>query len=371
MDSKEYFKNKEQLEIKNMQEYSDKIKKLIENKAYPKIFSMPLNIQFELTSKCNLKCKHCYNMSSINNSDFMTIEQWIKFAEYLVKNGGIFQAIFSGGEPLLLGNGLWDIIDIFNKDNTNICLISNGFLFKKEMLRRMINYNFNWIQISIDGFTSEKHDKFRGVYGSWKKACEAAFYISNSGIPLKIATTIIREDLEYLEDYIKMGINLGASYYIIGDVFPSGNSFFNEDIFLTPSEKQYFDIEINKLIKKYKSKIEIFISAHEKTQLHQSINKAIEGVILRPDGNIRLDCGCPFVIGNILKDDFLHVWRNKSFCWNNDKVIEYIKSCNYIDGSSNLIKNYVDKDIYIYNIYLYTYLNNYILSIFLLLQKLM
>jgi hypothetical protein len=32
----------------------------------------------------------------------MTIKDWVSLSELLVRNGGIFQCILSGGEPLLL-----------------------------------------------------------------------------------------------------------------------------------------------------------------------------------------------------------------------------------------------------------------------------
>ena len=45
--------------------------KLIAEGCYPKQFNFPLAIQFEVTSKCNLKCKHCYNRSGGNRpADF-------------------------------------------------------------------------------------------------------------------------------------------------------------------------------------------------------------------------------------------------------------------------------------------------------------
>lgn len=321
--------------------------KLINEKKLPNEYSLPVSIQFELTSKCNLHCIHCYNCSNINNNDRVTPKDWMILCKKIVKNGGIFQATISGGEPLLLGKNLWNIMDILHKDNTTFNLISNGLLFNNEVLNKCKDYNFFWIQISIDNIYPKSHDKFRGAKGSWKKAASAAYHIALSGIPLRVASTITPRDIDKLEKFVQMAINLGASYYIIGEVMPSGRSFDNKNIFLNKNDRNNFYIEMEKLIKKYSKIITIYMSGSQRIQLEYASSSVIEGAILRPDGNIRLDCGCPFVIGNFLENDFITIWKNKTNCWNNEYVKKYIDSCDPISGFSTFIKNYKQQDIVI------------------------
>lgn len=87
---------------------------------YERNHSFPLaSLQFELTSHCNMACKHCYNNSGVSNCpDKMTAEKWIAFAEYLVLKGGVFECLISGGEPLLLGDKLFRIMDILHENGT-------------------------------------------------------------------------------------------------------------------------------------------------------------------------------------------------------------------------------------------------------------
>ena len=70
---------------------ADRIKTLIANHLYPEKFTMPLTLQFELTARCNVHCKHCYNVSGEDNAkiDAMTPDRWKEFARYLVRHGGI------------------------------------------------------------------------------------------------------------------------------------------------------------------------------------------------------------------------------------------------------------------------------------------
>ena len=98
------------------------------------------SLQFELTSHCNMFCKHCYNNSGISNkiSDLMTGEKWVEFAKYLVNKGGIFECILSGGEPLLLGERLFEKLWIFYMMmGTCFMLLTNGFLITDEKCKKI------------------------------------------------------------------------------------------------------------------------------------------------------------------------------------------------------------------------------------------
>ena len=75
-------------DMKTAQEESDHVKFLIQNHLYPQRFSMPLTLQFELTSRCNVHCKHCYNSSGSNiSNDAMTPQKWKEFAKYIINAG--------------------------------------------------------------------------------------------------------------------------------------------------------------------------------------------------------------------------------------------------------------------------------------------
>lgn len=321
---------------------------LIAEGCYPKKFHFPLSMQFELTSKCNLKCKHCYNRSGENRpADAMTGDKWIEFAKKLVDKGGIFETTISGGEPLLLGDKLFEIMNVMDADNTIFNFISNGYFFDKAVLEKLKKYRFYWIQISLDSYSSKLHDEFRGVQGSWERAARAAYMVALSGIPLRIASTITPKDINHLEEFIHMAINLGASYLAIGEILPSGRAFDNEEILLSTAELNQFYSEIDKLQKIYRKDLTIQISSSLRTQLKYSAFEKLNGAIVRPNGDIRLDCTCPFVIGNILRDDIEEIWAKYSDCWQNPLVKKFIESCDPISGKNSFAENYNGKDIYL------------------------
>lgn len=322
--------------------------KILAEGCYPQKFRLPISIQFEMTSKCNLKCKHCYNRSGGNNyNDAMTGDDWINLAKKLVAKGGLLDAAISGGEPLLLGDKLFEFMDILHEDGTVFNLLSNGFLLDKKILDKLKKYRFYCIQISIDSYSSKLHDEFRGVRGSWNRAARAAYMIALTGIPLRISSTILPRDIEHLEEFVHMAINLGASYLAIGEILPSGRAFENEDLLLSKNELNQFYAEVNKLQKHYEDKLIIQLASSLRTQLKHSATEKLNGAIIRPNGDVRLDCTCPFVIGNILHDDIEKIWEKYSDCWQNPMVKKFIDACDPITGKNSFAENYNGADIYL------------------------
>lgn len=325
----------------------ENIKKMQEAELYPESFNFPITMQFELTKNCNLMCKHCYNASGIQHfNDRMTPEKWKEFARKISNYGGIFQCIISGGEPLLLGEDLFEIMDILHNDGTAFVVITNGYLLTPEKAKRLSKYRYMWFQISIDGATAEKHDKFRKVKGSWERAIKGALEISKQGIPLTIAHTVTPETLDDIDDMCELAYELGASSIIIGDVIPSGRSNENEDIFLTPEQKKIMLLKIQENLEKYKGQLTITRTINTKLQLKQYQATPNNGVIIRPNGDVRLDCMTPFILGNILEEDIKKIWLGKGVnCWHHEKVNEYIENLDIETNINPEQKNYVDDDI--------------------------
>ncbi|MFX1297707.1 MAG: radical SAM protein, partial [Promethearchaeota archaeon] len=80
---------------------------------------------FEITNKCNLRCKHCYK-ENLDGND-LTLEQIQTILEKL-SAFGISHLILTGGEPLLRKD-LFQIIDFAIKNEIKNCAINtNGIL---------------------------------------------------------------------------------------------------------------------------------------------------------------------------------------------------------------------------------------------------
>lgn len=270
--------------------------------------SFPTMLQFELTGMCNLKCKQCYNDSG-SKPTLMTAEHWKNFSVKVANN--LFSVTLSGGEPLLLGKQLFELMDIFAASNTWINLISNGFLIDRETARRLAEYNLGWVEISIDSPHEEYHDYLRGAHESWRKAVLAASYLASYNVPVFIGTCVTPKTLSDLDAMVKLAEEIGVKGLTLTKIFVSGRAFFHEkELILSEEDTKKF---ISKAIELKKNTKDIVINFST-----QSIQDALQDdtgttnyqiPIIRPDAKMRLSCFEPIIVGNVLNEDIQVLWE--------------------------------------------------------------
>jgi MoaA/NifB/PqqE/SkfB family radical SAM enzyme len=344
-DAEDYLKKQLRIELQQQKKSVEAHKAAIVNGMQPSFFSMPLSLQFELTGHCNLKCRHCYNRSGDLPPDAMTPERWKELSKEIVKYGGIFECIISGGEPLMLGDNLFDIMDILHDDGSVFMLITNGFLVTEYTVQKLKKYRYKWIQVSIDGSTAKTHDGLRQVAGSWEKAVNAALMIADAGIPLAIANTVTPETIYDLPEMAALAYSCGAAFLITGEVFPSGRGALNDGLLLDNEQRAEFWRLIEKQRGIFDGRMQIQRSMSNRPQLEGVAGLPVAGAIIRPNGDIRLDCIAPFVMGNVAAASFYEQWQKCGNCWHDKRVKDYIESVDLYSGKSNLHKNHVEGDI--------------------------
>lgn len=311
-----------------------KIKRLQKKHIYPRFFASPLGCQLEITQKCNLRCIHCYNRSGESYSPYkeeICDDMWKKVTKQLVEMG-IFVCVISGGEPLLKKKLTFDLMDILHKGGVWLVLISNGMLIDEDTVKKFLKYNFLWIQISIDGACPETHDSIRNKKGAWGKAVRAAMLISRRGLPLVIASTIIKRNINEVEDLIDLAYLTGAKRIVIDRFTPIGRGAINFQELCIPKqeEKVMYDV-LKKKYLEYRSRMQVIKALSPEISLRYDSIFPCSSFIVRPNGDIRIDCVAPFSLGSIKDTDIHEIWEKKGRrAWQFGaikKYIENIKSC--------------------------------------------
>lgn len=126
------------------------------------------SVVWDVTSKCNLRCIHCYNYDKYfkhDNKD-LSIDEIYSLLGFLKENN-VKQIHLLGGEPLIHPNILeilWNLkeIGIRTSITTNATLLNNVLsseICKKDLIDNII--------VSIDGGTDKINDSIRGkgVFG--------------------------------------------------------------------------------------------------------------------------------------------------------------------------------------------------------------
>ena len=134
---------------------------------------------------------------------------------------------------------------------------------------------------------------------------------------------------------------------MIGEVMPSGRAFDNEEFLMSREQLNQFYSTMNELRKRYKNHLSITVSSSPHVQLKYSSSEKLNVAIVRPNGDVRLDCTCPFVIGNVLRDDVEDIWQKYSDCWQHPLVKKFIEACDPVSGKNSFAENYNGEDIYL------------------------
>jgi len=293
--------------------------------AYPSVLSSPLGAQFELTYRCNLKCKQCYNQSGLNRNTWNEVNHdiWCNLAEDLGKRG-LVEAVISGGEPLL-SPSLFDVMDILDNYGVKFIFITNCFAMNDEIFNKLLKYEYSKFQISIDGSRDEIHDKIRGANGSFKKAAEYSIKASQCGLPLTIAHCAMKENINDVGNMIDLAYLLGASEIISDKFMPVGRGYINyNELQISESESKYLSEIIMRKRKQYQRGMEIKFSMPTSWEYRYRLIVPCDVLLFRPNGDAKVSCVLPFKAGNILDSDIESIWNNACNIYKNETVLDYI-----------------------------------------------
>ncbi|MEM5798315.1 MAG: radical SAM protein [Candidatus Aenigmatarchaeota archaeon] len=307
----------------------------------PQTTAAPFLIVWDLTKKCNLRCKHCYQDSnSYTLPDELTTEEAKKIIDELA-DAGVVAIAFSGGEPLLRQD-FFEIARYAKEKDFHISIATNATLITPKIakeLKKIVDY----IEISLDGF-EKTHDGFRGIPGIWKRTCQGIKNCIAAGIDTCIACTVTKWNYKEIPDFIKWVENeLKPNRMIFFNFIPTrrGKDIADQDI--SPQEREnLLKFLYSKLLDK-NCPIDIFSTAPQFSRISmesidgpvivthftdrmamqnlkgktKSLAEFIGGcgagriyAALEPNGDIYPCVFIPLKIGNIRQNRFLDIWKN-------------------------------------------------------------
>lgn len=208
----------------------------------------------EITSDCNLRCKHCYNNSG-NDKRNITYEVLEKLFKSL-SNLNVQHISISGGEPCLHPDFV-HIIQLLDKYPIRYQLITNGTSFRNylELLQKYKNQLS--IQISLDGLNNA-HDSIRGD-GVFSLVEENIDLIRCKKMVYFFKTTINRLNYKYLNQIVDYAVKSGGYSISFSFMNPIGRGLLNKDLCLSDAQIVETYNVLKKLKEKYDNKIKVEI----------------------------------------------------------------------------------------------------------------
>lgn len=206
----------------------------------------PQRVLMYPTNNCNLKCVFCYQgLKPYDYKDTMPDEKWLAITNELCEMGVNTVQISGGGEALLRGSLVMEMMALAKSHGLTGRLVTNGTAWTEEWIRRTIEVGWDNVIHSVDGSTAEVHDRMRGVPGSFVKTTKAIRRFTELkkefGMEkplLEFSHVLTKWNYEQSVEMVELAHSLGVSVITYEPVFVS-NPFVHQ-IKLSRQERERY-----------------------------------------------------------------------------------------------------------------------------------
>ena len=179
----------------------------------------PINIHFELTQKCNLRCVHCLFTHEAANE--LTTEEIISIIRQL-RRLGVLSLSLSGGE-IFTRRDIDDILRFLSKERFLLTLYTNGTLLTDGHIDTIASLKPFRVEISVYGATPEIHDSITQVPGSFQKTIHSIEALSESGVTVIFKGFILKNNFDQRLQMTELADRIGVNYAFDFNLMPMEN----------------------------------------------------------------------------------------------------------------------------------------------------
>ncbi|UDQ96896.1 radical SAM protein [Lentisphaerota bacterium WC36G] len=293
------------------------------------------NIALNITSKCNLRCKFCYNINNLNSeSDELTAGEIISLLKsvkpFLSKSPSL---TILGGEPLIKLNKLKTVLEYAAKNGFVILISTNGILITEEFAQYAAKINLQ-VQISIDGHNSKLNDEIRGQ-GCFEKLIAGTEILVKHNVYTILSLVCHNENLQYLKNFYELATNLNvneARFIPLKNIGAAKENQVKEasttEIMLSTAQLFKDNPKFLKLAGRDMFSITAFLCSLG--NYRPSCGIGLQTFLLDADGTI-YPClntnSAKFKIANIREDDF-----NFKEMWYNSNILQEVRNSTTVEN---------------------------------------
>jgi radical SAM protein with 4Fe4S-binding SPASM domain len=203
----------------------------------------PIIQQHELTSRCNNNCGFCYNpercLAAFRPRD-EEIERNLKIAEISVEKG-VMAACPTGGEPLLVGQHLFDILAIYKNAGCYTSINTNARLVTQALAKKLFNCGLNSALASLHGI-GKLHNEMVGDEGAFKETWQGLKILKDNGLAVMPNAVATAKNMHSLVDIGAALCEAGFSSMTVTPFLPSWGAQIHQQYLLNAGHYlEYFE----------------------------------------------------------------------------------------------------------------------------------
>jgi MoaA/NifB/PqqE/SkfB family radical SAM enzyme len=174
---------------------------------------LPLEGNFDLTYRCNNKCRHCWLRIAPSAKErrdelsFAEIEKIVNEARKM----GCRKWKISGGEPMLRPD-FPEIFDFLTQKAVSYSLNTNGTLITPAIARLLTRKGLK--MVALYGATAAVHNKVTRTPGSFEATMQGFAYLKEAGAAFTVQLIPMRDNYHQLENMVALARSLSPRYRI-------------------------------------------------------------------------------------------------------------------------------------------------------------
>jgi len=175
---------------------------------------VPVNIDYDVTYRCNLNCRHCYCNLPADDQVARTAELSASRAGDILEQAralGVLWILFTGGEPLLKPD-FKDIYLIARGLGLLPTVFTNGVLMDEEWGDFFSEHRPFKLEITLHSMESEVYESVTRAPGSYNRCMNGIRLLVARKVPLVLKTVVTRTNRCALADVRGFAAELGCSF---------------------------------------------------------------------------------------------------------------------------------------------------------------
>jgi radical SAM protein with 4Fe4S-binding SPASM domain len=279
-------------------------------------------IQWHLTERCNLRCRHCYQEG--RPSAEMALPE---IKEVIAEIAGMFNAwretyglelapsfSLTGGEPFLRSD-FFNIVEDIAGRGFAVFVLSNGTVIDRDRARKLAALGVKGVQVSMEG-PREVHDQIRGS-GSFAAAVAGIRELLQAGVRVSLNTTLSTVNADHFLELVDLAVLLKVPELGFFRLVPSGRGKLMLEKMLTTTQVRDF---YQRLLSMKVPGLTIGTGDPMAAQMAAGDPEdagaiplggcaaGVSGLTLLPDGTVLPCRRLPIPLGNVRRESLREIW---------------------------------------------------------------
>lgn len=289
-------------------------------------------LQWHITHRCNLRCRHCYQDDYSAFEGRAQLEKILdQYTELLTENKFKGLLNVTGGEPLTHPDLYW-LLKTAADRGISTGVLTNGTLIGVEEAKKLRACGVDYVQISLDG-CEKTHDEIRGK-GSFDKAVRGINALKSAGLYTSVSFTAQKNNYKELKKLAKYCEYLGADkLWFDRVIIPAEQDSEN----LTLEKEQYKRLcktaaSLNRQGRVFCGRALQFIPC--RTKLFYKCAAGNNLLVVLADGTVLPCRRLPLALGSVHESTLLKLWRDSEIMneLRGTGIPAECKSCKYSDN---------------------------------------